>query len=62
MQNHIKMDLLVVLRLLRMFRHPTVWDTFVLLEDDIALKNWEPIIDIPDDADAFISASLDGEE
>ena len=26
---------------------------FVLLEDDIALKNWEPIIDIPDDADAF---------
>ena len=26
---------------------------FVLLEDDIALKNWEPIIDIPDDTDAF---------
>ena len=26
---------------------------FVLLEDDIDVKNWDPIIDIPDDTDAF---------
>jgi len=26
---------------------------FVFLEDDVDLKRWEPIIDIPDDADAF---------
>jgi len=26
---------------------------FVLLEDDIEVKQWDPIIEIPDDADAF---------
>jgi len=26
---------------------------FVLMEDDVAVKRWEPIIEIPDDADAF---------
>lgn len=26
---------------------------FVVLEDDVDLKRWEPIINIPDDADAF---------
>ena len=26
---------------------------FVLLEDDISLKNWNPIIEIPDDADSL---------
>jgi len=26
---------------------------FVILEDDVQLKNWNPIIDIPDDTDAF---------
>jgi hypothetical protein len=26
---------------------------FVLMEDDVAVKRWEPIIDIPDDSDAF---------
>lgn len=28
-------------------------DPFVLLEDDISLKNWDPIIEIPDDTDAL---------
>lgn len=26
---------------------------FVLMEDDVAVKRWEPIIEIPDDSDAF---------
>ena len=26
---------------------------FVLMEDDVAVKRWEPIIDIPDESDAF---------
>ena len=26
---------------------------FVLIEDDIALKDWQPIIEVPDDADAL---------
>ena len=26
---------------------------FVLMEDDVAVKRWEPVIDIPDDSDAF---------
>ena len=26
---------------------------FVLMEDDVAVKRWEPVIDIPDESDAF---------
>lgn len=28
-------------------------DPFVLVEDDISIKRWDPIIEFPDDADAF---------
>lgn len=28
-------------------------EPFVLVEDDISVKRWDPIIEIPDDADAF---------
>lgn len=35
------------------FLHQVTNGPFVLIEDDIAVKNWEPIIEVPDDADAL---------
>ena len=35
------------------FLHQVTDGPFVIVEDDIAIKNWNPIIEIPDDADAL---------
>jgi len=35
------------------FLHEVTDGPFVLIEDDIAVKNWEPILEVPDDADAL---------
>lgn len=35
------------------FLHQIETGPFVLIEDDIEVKNWNPIIEIPDDADAL---------
>ena len=35
------------------FLHQITEGPFVMLEDDIAVKNWDPIIEVPDEADAL---------